>query len=107
MHVRFPKIPQSSTQWIGQPHGVNSESFVVTEKVHGANFSVVAAPGGDVSFASRGGIIDDRDNFFGVRSTGMTETLAVRARALHDAMVRNHAVPASATIIIYGELAKK
>jgi Rnl2 family RNA ligase len=103
LHVRYPKIAQSSAQW-GSSHP-KCNMYVVCEKIHGANFSCVAAPDGRIAFASRGGILGEDDNFFGVRTAGLTEILAINTRKLRDALIDSGTAPLDSTIIIYGELA--
>jgi len=60
-------------------------TFVATEKVHGANFSVHATAS-DVHFAKRSGILDSGDEFYSFRSQGLDADLGGFARALFDAL---------------------
>ena len=96
---RYPKIPLSSNA-----SSSAEGEYIVTEKIHGANFSVAVPPDGEVSFASRGGILKPGDNFFGFRSQGIDKYLAPRARKLRDALVADGNASTAATVVVYGEL---
>jgi Rnl2 family RNA ligase len=97
MHRRYPKMKESTKE----PHATGE--WVVTEKVHGANFSVIAVADGQVAFASRSKVLDPGDNFFGVRSQRLDDALAERARTLLSGL-RRSANPTTWSIQIYGEL---
>jgi len=47
---------------------LNNMFFEVTEKIHGANFSILVDTNGTVKFASRNGIIEDGDKFYGYKA---------------------------------------
>jgi len=96
---RYPKIAESSA-----PCSSTTGEWICTEKAHGANFSSVAAPAGNVLFASRSGVLADSDNFFGFKSVGLDSFLESRICALREELVRVGIAGADATVIIYGEL---
>lgn len=97
--ARYPKIVESTQQFTGSTSG----EWIVTEKVHGANFSVIVS-GDDVSFASRGSILAASDNFFGFRSHGLAERLAPCARALRESLLAAGRASSQSSVIVYGEL---
>ena len=47
---------------------LNNMFFEVTEKIHGANFSILVNTDGEVRFASRNGVIEDEDKFYGYKA---------------------------------------
>ena len=97
--TRYPKI--TLTEFGPEPP--NAE-YIVTEKIHGANFSIVARPDGTVGFASRSGLLADTDNFFGMRSFELHTLLGRRAQALREGLVAQGVATADAIVTIYGEL---
>lgn len=104
---RYPKIAHTLSRTVDETNGTSE--FIVTEKIHGANFSCIVPPRGsggaeDVLYASRGGLIAASDNFFGFRSCGLAERLVPRVLSLRDTLTANGTAPADATVIIYGEL---
>jgi len=72
----------------------------VTEKLHGANFSLVISAEEQVAFASRSGILAENDPFFGFRSQSLDASLAPKARALRAGLVEAGAAAADASVII-------
>ncbi len=54
-------------KWAEHFPELNNMSFEVTEKIHGANFSILVNTDGTVKFASRNGIIEDDDKFYGYK----------------------------------------
>jgi len=76
----------------------------VTEKLHGANFSLVISAEEQVAFASSSGILAENDPFFGFRSQVLDASLAPKARALRAGLVEAGAAAADASVIVYGEL---
>lgn len=82
--------------------------YIVTEKVHGANFCIIAAgtEGGlaDVSFAKRTAPIGrarDAEDFYSCRSSGLLAALERPAREVFGTLAGTHA---AAAVHIYGEL---
>ena len=51
------------------------EAFVVTEKIDGANFSIIVSKGGELSCAKRKSIIKQEDNFFDYKSIFLNDQL--------------------------------
>ena len=60
-HIRYHKIPFVLNE---QPKTKKTSKWCVTEKVHGANFSIYLYPSGKVKCAKRTGFISDTENFF-------------------------------------------
>jgi len=95
--AKYPKMPNAS-----RPEGYaratkRGAEHVVTEKVHGANFSVLAfRASGAVEFAKRTAVLAPADDFFGCRSAGVTAVLRPAARAAAAAV--------GADVAIFGEL---
>lgn len=81
-------------------YGTSKHGWIVTEKVHGANFQI-ATDGTDVWFSSRNGRLDDDDNFYGYHR--MKENLTENILAMQKDLFAN--TPAEElTIRVYGEL---
>ena len=97
MWARYPRIVESTST---VPTG--NGSWIVTEKIHGANFSVIASSS-DVNFASRSGVLSESDNFFGFRGQGLDAYLKMRAMALFDGIFRDDTSTRD-SVVIYGEL---
>ena len=86
-HERYPKIVDSTSAWSATPP--RSGSFIVTEKLHGANFSVATSSAlQPVGFASRSGLLADNDGFFGFRAQGLEASLAAKARTLRSSLLQ-------------------
>ncbi len=87
----FAKYPKMAEGLGAGFAGGSGGEWLVTEKVHGANFSVVLARGArpgappSVAFAKRTGVLDERDDFYSVRSSGLAAELAAAAPALWEA----------------------
>jgi Rnl2 family RNA ligase len=61
-HVKYHKIPYSISS---DNHKHKKLRWCVTEKVHGANFSIYVQRSGAMKCAKRNGFLSDNDNFFG------------------------------------------
>ena len=83
--ARYPKIPHKMPN--SDASSSANDEWIVTEKLHGANFSVLVDACARVHFASRGGILAEHDNFFGFRTSGLHEQLAKSAQDLRDAIL--------------------
>jgi len=100
MFLPYDKIEE---RWEGDAEAerqLSRERWVVTEKLHGANFVVVAEPGEPLRFAKRKELLAAGESFFG------HEVLVARldqefARTVE---LTRATVGAEATILIYGEL---
>eukprot|EP00756_Hemistasia_phaeocysticola_P018329 Hpha_TRINITY_DN15585_c1_g8::TRINITY_DN15585_c1_g8_i4::g.103903::m.103903 len=91
--LKYPKM-QEGTPGAGAPTG---GQWLVTEKIHGANLCIVVQQGKPVSFAKRTGPLGEREDFFGLRSSGLAGVLEDKARALHTT--------AGVTVVqVFGEL---
>jgi len=55
-------------KWAEHFPELNNMFFEVTEKIHGANFSILVNTDGEVRFASRNGVIEDEDKFYGYKA---------------------------------------
>lgn len=97
----------------GRAGGSTSNAYVVTEKVHGANFCLLAATadGGDtvsLRFAKRTAVIggaDEAEDFYCCRSSGLLRRLAPRAEAaLRLVAVQESCEASPIAVSIYGEL---
>lgn len=86
--TKYPKMPDQS-------HPSVRGEYIVSEKIHGANFSILISPAGNVEFAKRTGILGNADDFYSIRTSGfLEEKLFPLARAIKD----------DTEIHIYGEL---
>ncbi|AFY57020.1 RNA ligase [Rivularia sp. PCC 7116] len=66
-YIAYEKIPENPNQWnlTESDYRIFKKSdWVVTEKIHGANFGIVT-DGLEVRFAKRKQFLDSKDNFFG------------------------------------------
>ena len=95
--ARYPKIAENTSKF----SGVDGE-WVATEKVHGANFSVIVSDDA-VAFASRGHILADGDNFFGYRS--IAEHITRSAILVRERLITMGTAESEHSIVVYGELA--
>lgn len=97
----YEKIPESPQQWGLEPAGfrmLEKARWVVTEKIHGANFCFVA-DGSNIRCANRRQFLEQDEPFFGYQ-----ELLGrLRERVLLVAALVRRQVNAS-TVAIYGEL---
>ncbi len=97
MFVKYAKIPDRSSDG----HSVRKEIYVVSEKVHGANFSITALVDEHrhtVSFAKRSGIIGPEEDFFFCRSSGLTTHL----ERLVEVLVNQ--LQSVASVVVFGEV---
>jgi len=99
---KYPKIPEVVSSTSAKR---GCDEYIVTEKMHGANFSVIT-DGTTVAFAKRTAVlgrVDGCENFYSVRSTRLVHELAALALRL----AANKAAAAAGVndeIHIYGEL---
>mmetsp|Transcript_110078 Transcript_110078/g.322000 ORF Transcript_110078/g.322000 Transcript_110078/m.322000 type:complete len:370 (-) Transcript_110078:174-1283(-) len=102
---KYPKMAETSGT-VGAGSAAFASRYIVTEKVHGANFCLIARRSEDdhmtVQFAKRTAIIGDEaggEDFYSFRSTGLLQDLIPRAKGvlarLPSEMIAAH---------IYGEL---
>lgn len=100
--ISYDRIPETTDQWIGAPaqlRQLDRLRWVVTEKIHGANFCLLA-DGRAVRCAKRKAILGDGDAFFNY------ERVRVRyAEAAHALFADVAAtIPGVARLYVYGEL---
>ena len=96
MWTKYPKMAEATQSWTSLPPG----EWIVTEKIHGANFSVVA-DGRGTRFAKRSGELPELEDFYGFRSAGLNDTLSACAHRLLDALRRTDEVD---SVCVFGEL---
>lgn len=114
--AKYDKMGEDSGS-IGASVGTGaSNAYVITEKVHGANFCIIASFEHGISnspvvrFAKRTAIlggIDDAEDFYSCRSSGLLRTLAPRGEAVLQhlaAEARSKAEEVPEAVHIYGEL---
>lgn len=100
LFLKYDKIPLGT---VGRAAVGSSDEFVATEKIHGANFSVlVEATSGCVSFGKRTAVLEPTDDFYSFRSAGLDRRLAAQATALLDSLRRRF--PRLQAFTVYGEL---
>ena len=61
---KYPKMPLSTQSWESLKH---IDEWIVTEKVHGANFSATVSDT-SCTFAKRSGPLPDDEDFYSFRS---------------------------------------
>eukprot|EP00405_Crypthecodinium_cohnii_P002245 CAMPEP_0194756404 /NCGR_PEP_ID=MMETSP0323_2-20130528/10104_1 /TAXON_ID=2866 ORGANISM="Crypthecodinium cohnii, Strain Seligo" /NCGR_SAMPLE_ID=MMETSP0323_2 /ASSEMBLY_ACC=CAM_ASM_000346 /LENGTH=407 /DNA_ID=CAMNT_0039675893 /DNA_START=38 /DNA_END=1261 /DNA_ORIENTATION=+ len=119
---KYDKIPGSSGKVGAAAITAALDQYIVTEKVHGANFCIIVskqedADELDVKFARRTAIIggpEDAEDFFSARSCGLLRRLAPRARRVLEQLLAATSAASSAAadaateaicaVHIYGEL---
>lgn len=97
----YDKIPESADAWRLDPAGwrqLKKSRWIVTEKIHGANFCFVAE-GGDIRCASRKGLLTEDDSFFAYRR--MLTAQGEAARAVGTGLTDR---PGVVRAFLYGEL---
>lgn len=109
--VKYDKMGEDSGA-VGAQAGCSlANAYVVTEKIHGANFCIIVSVGADafspvVRFAKRTAILghaDDAEDFYSCRSTGLLRELMPLAVALFRRLWESDG-GAFEAIHIYGEL---
>lgn len=111
--AKYEKMGEDSGSVGAAATSAGSNRYVVTEKVHGANFCIIAtllgddASGVDVKFAKRTAIlggVDDAEDFYSCRSAGLLRALAPCAEAVLRAAVLLPGCQGTQAVHIYGEL---
>lgn len=100
--VSYDRIPESTDQWsgeLGELRKLDRLRWVVTEKIHGANFCLLA-DGSQVRCAKRKAILGDGDAFFNyqrvrIRYAPAAHGLFADVQAVYPGLVR---------LYVYGEL---
>jgi len=111
--VKYDKMGESSGSTGAAAGKLFIDSYVVTEKVHGANFCVIASkPSPDsaviVRFAKRTAIIgglEDAEDFYGCRSAGLLRHLAPSAEGAFQILEASDSQESPLQAVhVYGEL---
>ncbi|MFE1748141.1 RNA ligase family protein [Coleofasciculus sp. H7-2] len=71
-HISYEKIPENPNNWNlkeSDYRAFKKTDWVVTEKIHGANFCIIA-DGSDVQFAKRKELLQPDEDFFGYQTLG-------------------------------------
>ncbi|HAS42296.1 MAG TPA: RNA ligase [Microscillaceae bacterium] len=98
----YPKIPENwdNLQLTEQDYRLLKKTeWVVTEKIHGANFCILANEE-ETHFAKRKEILPEEENFFGYHQ--LRETLTEKAEQIYTEVSQAH--PDTVAVAIYGEL---
>eukprot|EP00930_Biecheleria_cincta_P001774 TRINITY_DN102874_c0_g1_i1.p1 TRINITY_DN102874_c0_g1~~TRINITY_DN102874_c0_g1_i1.p1 ORF type:complete len:379 (-),score=66.83 TRINITY_DN102874_c0_g1_i1:87-1223(-) len=109
--VKYEKMGDNSGS-VGASAGISfKDAYVVTEKVHGANFCIIASKLNDsisVKFANRTAIVgsmDEAENFYSCRSTGLLRRLTPCGAAVLEKLADNYSDDSPVHAVhIYGEL---
>ncbi|EAY31860.1 RNA ligase family protein [Microscilla marina] len=98
----YPKIPESfdAFQLSEADYRLFKKTdWVVTEKIHGANFCVLSN-GEETQFAKRKAVLDEEENFFGYHS--LRNHLTAQVAQVFAELKRQHAD--TVAVAVYGEL---
>ena len=99
MMYSYPKIAYNSVSWDAKYK--KEKKWVVTEKVHGANFSVIYDVNQtSIKYAKRTGILQDNDSFFGYMS--IVPALLPQIELIKHLISSKYT--SINTFIVYGEL---
>lgn len=109
--IKYDKMGENSGS-VGASAGISfTDTYVVTEKVHGANFCIIASRSDDfmsVKFAKRTAVLgsmDDAEDFYSCRSTGLLRRLTPCGAAVLERLVGNDSGDSPVKAVhIYGEL---
>jgi Rnl2 family RNA ligase len=110
--AKYDKMGEDSGSVGAAALSASTNRYVVTEKVHGANFCLIARSLGpasvDLKFAKRTAIlggVDDAEDFYSCRSTGLLRSLAPCAEhVLRAVEARISGSNGALAVHIYGEL---
>lgn len=94
---RYPKMGEDSAG-----SAASSGTWICTEKIHGANFSLVADHAGKVQPAKRSGVLQPDEDFYGAVSSGLVQCLCRCARKLFQTV--SSEVGEIQSLQVYGEL---
>lgn len=98
----YPKIPENFDALKlseADYRLLKKTDWVVTEKIHGANFCVLSN-GEDTHFAKRKAVLDDAENFFGYHS--LRDDLREKVGQVFAQLHAQH--PDTVAVAVYGEL---
>ena len=96
---KYPKMPLSTQSWESLKH---IDEWIVTEKVHRANFSATVSDT-SCTFAKRSGPLPDDEDFYSFRSQQLDKMIAPKSAQLLQ-LVRGGAAPSALAVCIFGEL---
>lgn len=101
-YLPYEKITDSSDRWdltVAEWKRLRRAEWVVTEKIHGANFGFVVDAGG-IRCANRKDFLREGDSFFGYETIrdALTDALAVTFARIQET------TPNVTRVIVYGEL---
>jgi Rnl2 family RNA ligase len=102
LFTSYPKIPESFDALKlteADYRLLKKTDWVVTEKIHGANFCVLSN-GEDTHFAKRKAVLDDAENFFGYHS--LRDDLVEKVAQVFELLQAQH--PDTVAVAVYGEL---
>lgn len=99
--TKYPKIPLSTKDMPDLPAGAE---WIVTEKLHGANFSVACDADGKVEFAKRSGPLPLEEDFYSFRSQRLDRRLQEPARRVRALAVRCGLAASGDSVCVFGEL---
>jgi hypothetical protein len=111
--VKYEKMSETSGSTGAAAGKSFPDSYIVTEKVHGANFCVIASqtsldPAPIVKFAKRTAILggpEDAEDFYGCRSAGLLRQLAPMAEEAFQMLAAADSQESPLRAVhIYGEL---
>lgn len=98
---RYEKIPLSTKVLLDVSP---KAEWIVTEKLHGANFSIFCDATGGVSFAKRSGVLAPDDDFYSFRSQRLDERLRGPALRVRDEARRVGLAADGDSVCVFGEL---
>eukprot|EP00803_Ostreobium_quekettii_P002179 evm.model.scf_1526.6 EVM.evm.TU.scf_1526.6 scf_1526:37916-39341(-) len=98
--IPYEKMPEGTRDWDGRSLKA-IKRWVVTEKIHGANFSFTT-DGQHVTVAKRGGHLEPTEAFFGVWKSAVIDDNSARVRALMG--IARRECSGAAALTVYGEL---
>ena len=82
---------------------VENEQWIVTEKVHGANFSFHVTAD-EIKLARRRDFLKEGENFFGYRDAKFMKTHHEQIRAVHEHVMKQYPDEEINKVTIWGEL---
>ena len=100
--VEYEKMSTSLSAYENHPD-FKKKKWIVTEKVHGANFSV-HTDGQTVTFAKRRFMIEDAENFFNFRNAEFMLTLPEKVKELYGLVCQLSMKSEVLQVSVYGEL---
>ena len=106
VHVAYSKMPKDTRKWpcsAGEARRRARAKWVVTEKYHGANLCWIC-DGSTVFAAKRSKIVAPREDFFGLRTTGLDRRVAPHVLHAYSLVRKTEGGGGKGVLRIYGEL---